>query len=294
MSNTFAVYHPAVTFLYFTAVILLTMFLMNPLLLFISFAAAFAYSFLLKGRKAAGFSIKFCLPAALAIAVVNPLFVHRGKTALLLLTGVPVTLESLCYGCSAALMLVSVLLWFSCSNEIMTSDKFIYLFGKAAPAISLLISMTLRLVFNLKRQVTRILGAQRTLGMDISRAGILRRAAQGMRIFSVLMTWALESSVGTADSMRARGFGLRGRTSFSIFSFDRKDAVFLCFFGASVMFCVRGIASGAASFQYYPDLKWPPASGAFWPMVISYIFICFLPLMVEIADMTRWRLRGAR
>lgn len=42
----------------------------------------------------------------------------------------PLTLESIAYGCAAAVMLVAVLFWFSCYNEVMTSDKFMYLFGR--------------------------------------------------------------------------------------------------------------------------------------------------------------------
>ena len=40
-------------------------------------------------------------------------------------------------------MLAGVVSWFSVFNVVMTSDKFMYLFGKAIPAASLLLSMVI-------------------------------------------------------------------------------------------------------------------------------------------------------
>lgn len=50
--------------------------------------------------------------------------------------GNPLTLESLWYGAAAGGMLVCILMWFHCYNVVMTSEKFIHLFGRvrARPA----------------------------------------------------------------------------------------------------------------------------------------------------------------
>ena len=84
--------------------------------------------------------------AALA-ALVNPAFNHEGATILTYLpSGNPLTMESMFYGVAAAVMLASVVLWFSSYNEVMTSDKFVYLFGRIIPALSLVLSMALRFI----------------------------------------------------------------------------------------------------------------------------------------------------
>ena len=44
-----------------------------------------------------------------------------------------------------------------------------------------------------------------------------------LKIFSAMISWALENAIDTADSMKARGYGLPGRTAFSIFIFDKRD-----------------------------------------------------------------------
>ena len=70
------------------------------------------------------------LPLLLLTALINPAFNHEGQTILTYLSnGNPITLESIVYGVAAAAMLVAVICWFSCYNSVMTSDKFVYLFG---------------------------------------------------------------------------------------------------------------------------------------------------------------------
>ena len=58
-------------------------------------------------------------------------------------------------------MLGAMLLWFMCLSSVFTSDKFIYLFGKIIPALSLLLSMTLRFVPKFRRQLETTAQAQR-------------------------------------------------------------------------------------------------------------------------------------
>ena len=50
-----------------------------------------------------------------------------------------------------------------------------------------------------------------------------QRVRSALRVFSIVVTWSLESGIITADSMRCRGYGLPGRTAFSIYRFDDRD-----------------------------------------------------------------------
>ena len=83
------------------------------------------------------------LPLLLLFAVLNPVFNHEGATILIYINDNPITLESIVYGFAAATMFISVIIWFSCYNAVMTSDKFIYLFGRVIPALSLVLSICL-------------------------------------------------------------------------------------------------------------------------------------------------------
>ena len=81
------------------------------------------------------------------LSLVSPLFNTNGSIVLFTyLGGRPYTLESLYYGMVLAVMFISVIIWFASYNIVMTTDKFLYIFGKAAPSISLVLSMIMRLV----------------------------------------------------------------------------------------------------------------------------------------------------
>ena len=159
--NEFKSYHPIVNFLYFVIVIGFSMFFMHPLCLAVSFACGLVYSTILNGRRAVKTNLVYMLPVLIITALINPAFNHEGVTILTYLPGGnPLTLESILYGLAAGFMLVSVICWFSCYNEVMTSDKFIYLFGRIIPSLSLIFSMTLRLVPKFATQLKIVTNAQ--------------------------------------------------------------------------------------------------------------------------------------
>ena len=145
--DTFSGYHPLINFTYFVIVIGLSMFYMHPVFLTLSLIGSVSYSIYLKGRKTVKVFLLGMLPVCLLAAAANPLFSHAGATMLFYLKdGNPVTLESIVYGLASGLMLAGVISWFSVFHEVMTSDKFMYLFGKVIPAFSLLLPMTLRVL----------------------------------------------------------------------------------------------------------------------------------------------------
>ncbi|MEI3176077.1 MAG: hypothetical protein V8S96_06110 [Lachnospiraceae bacterium] len=53
----------------------------------------------------------------------------------------------------------------------------------------------------------------------------------GVRVFDSLVSWSMENSIDTADAMKARGYGLPGRTNFSLFRFRQRDVILLCIMG---------------------------------------------------------------
>ena len=242
--DTFSSYHPIINFLYFGLVIAFTMFLMHPVSLAISLASALVYAVYLNGRRAVRFSLLYMLPMMVVAALVNPAFNHEGATILTYLpSGNPLTLESILYGAAAAAMLAAVVTWFSCYTAVMTSDKFVYLFGRVIPALSLVLSMTLRFVPKFQAQLQVVSEAQRCIGRDVSNGGVLRRLRNAITILSIMVTWSLESAIETADSMKSRGYGLPGRTAFSIYRFDSRDQSALSW----LLYCGFFLCCGAAA-----------------------------------------------
>ena len=266
------------------------MFFMHPVSLFISLASSLAYAIYLNGRKAVRFSLVYMLPMMLVAAIVNPAFNHEGMTILTYLpTGNPLTLESIVYGVAAAVMLASVITWFSCYTAVMTSDKFVYLFGRIVPALSLVLSMTLRFVPKFKAQLHVVSEAQRCVGRDVSDGGMLERLKNAITIFSIMVTWSLENAIETADSMKSRGYGLPGRTAFSIYRFDDRDKTALCWLCFCGFYIFAGWMAGGLNWRYYPTIK-GMLTGAFpISFQLVYLALCLTPVILNGMEDRKWK-----
>ncbi|NCB71042.1 MAG: energy-coupling factor transporter transmembrane protein EcfT [Clostridia bacterium] len=290
MTDEFSRFHPAVNGTYFIFIIGFSMFLMHPLCLAVSLLTGLAYSVILNGKKAVASNMRFMLPMMIITAIINPAFNHEGATILMYLSnGNPVTLESITYGVAAATMLMSVVTWFSCYNVVMTSDKFIYIFGRIIPSLSLIFSMVLRFVPRFKVQIKEIAHSQRCRGRDVSYGRIKERLQNSMMIMSVMVTWSLENSIETADSMKSRGYGLKGRTAFSIFKFDTRDLIVLInilIFSGITMICA---ANGILRFSYFPLMKGTKADVSSLAGFGSYFLLCAAPIVINIWEGWRWK-----
>lgn len=286
----FKTYHPIVNFTYFVFVIGFSMFFMHPAALFISLTSSFIYSAMLRGIKALKTNLTFILPMIIIMGLVNPAFNHQGTTILRYLPGGnPLTLESIIYGICAGVMISCIICWFTCYNQIMTSDKFIYLFGKIIPAMSLIISMTLRFVPKFSAQLKIVINAQRYMGRDISSGSITNRAKHGLNILSAMTAWSLENAIETADSMKSRGYGLPGRTAFAIFTFDKRDKTALLSIVILGLYTIIGNLMGGMYFCYFPSMKWAEISPFGISVFVAYLLLCIYPVLIEIREVIRWK-----
>lgn len=288
--NEFKTYHPIVNFIYFLCVVGFSMFLMHPVSLGITLVCAVLYTFVLKGKKAALVSALLTIPMMLLAAVINPIFNHAGVTVLAYFpSGNPLTAESFFYGIAASTMLAAVIFHFACYNEVMTSDKFVYLFGKVIPTLSLVLSMTLKFIPTFTARLKEIVNVQRTLGRDMSSGNILKRMRCAVKILSVLVTWSLESAVETADSMKSRGYGLSGRTSYSIFHFDKRDLKVLLWITALSLTVLWGVYSGILYYSYFPVFDIAEFSAQAAAVHTAYLLLCATPVIVELREEYRWK-----
>ena len=288
-SDAFSRYHPLVNFIYFASVLAFSMVLMHPVCLAISLLCAITYSVYLNRRKAVSFNLKYMLPLLVLTAAINPLFNHAGATILgYFRNGNPLTLESIIYGGAAAIMLVTVISWFSCFNVVISSDKFVYLFGRIIPAMSLILAMALRLVPRFTAQAKQISNAQRCIGRDIHTGNVFRRARNGIKILSILVTWALENAIDTADSMKSRGYGMPGRTAFSIYRFDGRDALTAAFLLACDAYLIAGALLNKLSFRFFPTIARLIPGSMTYSMFPVYFALCVLPVAINVREDRRW------
>ena len=286
----FCNYHPTVAFLYFVCVIVFTCLSLNPISVSVAFLAAFTYSAVLKGRDAFLKNLLIMPVLFVGMALINPAFNHRGVTILAYLpSGNPLTLESVCFGLIASAMVLSMILYFSCFNEVMTSDKIIYLFGKISPSISLVFSMALRAVPKFIRQFKEIIKVQKAAGRDAYSGNLVKRAKNGLTAVSAMLTWVLEDAIETADSMKSRGYGLPGRTAYSVYTFTKRDKKAILFIALTAAYTAFGMSLGKLSFNCFPSIKIAEIS----PYVISVFFaelmLMAMPVIIEITEHRKWK-----
>lgn len=284
--NSIRQLHPLCSFAYFAVVIVLLLICRNPVVMLEACAGAVFCLGMLSGRTGLR-RWKGMLPVFLMIAVFNLLVNHRGITKLFTLGGQWVTLEAIGYGVTAGLSLSALILWFACYQEVITSDKFLYLFGKAAPGTALLISMALGLVPRLEHQLHQIEECQEMLYPDS--ASVKAKVKKSLRHVSTLLGWSLENTVEQADSMKARGYGIRKRTCFHLFRFESGDGVFLAVLFALTSGCLGGRIAGYGIMEFYPQMDALFQSP--WEMGFYFLFLILmlLPGILEWKEELLWR-----
>ncbi len=283
-------YEPFAVLIYFASVTGCAMFMMHPVIIVLSLMGAFALWFT---RNGFGHMRSHLIYLALFIVMmlINPLTHHNGVTVLLVINDNPITLEALIYGAMASAMIMGVMYWFRCFSQIMTSDKLLYIFGRLSPRIALVLSMALRYVPRLSAQAKKINNAQKTLGL-YREDNVIDGARGGMRVFSILVTWALENGITTADSMAARGYGAGRRSFYAVYHMRKTDiaaiAVSLALLAA--MISLRRYAA----FACYPALDAIGLDAGSIALYVFYALLAFAPTLVELGEGLKWHFLRSR
>lgn len=279
MKDEFARFHPLVNLIFYIVVLGITMFQMQLGLVLISFVSALVYYFCLKKRT----GIKYLLVIIgifFVASFMNPLFSHRGNTLLFyLFTGNPVTLESMIYGMVSAAIICGMLLWFSTFHQIMGMERMLGAIGKIMPHIALLISMILRFIPQYtkhQRKVAMYNGAKESSFME--------KLKSGCRTFSITTTWALENSIDTADSMKARGFGVKRRTSYSNYKVEGRDIAAVLWIVALAAGVIWMLQKEIIYTYYYPYVIYKGSMAAY----VLYGLLCLTPVLINVREEIRW------
>ena len=281
--------HPAVNLIYFAAVIVGMITFQHPVFLGRSFLCAFAYSVKRNGWKAVAFNLCL-LPLAAAFALYYSSYNHFGVTVLRQnFIGNNMTVESLAYGAVLGFVIAGVCIWMSCVYAVFSTDKVVYLFGRVSPRLSLFLAILLRMVPRLKKEAKKINMAQRGIGRGVDQGNLWQRLCNGVRIFSMLITWTIESMATASESMQSRGSTLRGRTAFSIYRFDNRDRAYVIALFTCLTVTMMAVILKQTDMVYDPRIIWKPINPVF---CIGYAVLCLMPLGLEL--WTEYRFEKAR
>ncbi|MPW27234.1 hypothetical protein GC105_15810 [Alkalibaculum sp. M08DMB] len=291
MKNIFSIYHPLVIFTYIVSALAFAMLTFNPVYVILSFYIGSLYSIYLLGIKKYISTLKFGVVLFIVVAIANPMFNHQGLTVLFYNPwDNPITLEAFAYGLSSGGMLVSIFIWFNCYNGLINNDKFMYLFGRILPTIALMLSMIMKWVPVTKNRISIINNSQKSLGLGVNMGTKKQKINRCIRVTSILMSWSLEDSIETADSMKARGYGCTKRTSYSVYKWGTHDIISM--FIISLLVIVNGvlILGGYSTYEYYPTFSGNLFGVANLFAYGLYIILLAYPLLLEGKEEIVWKL----
>lgn len=261
--------HPVPCFLYFLAVIGFTIFSRDPVILAESLLGAITAAVLSEKSGA----LPFLAVTAAAVTLTNPLFSHNGVTVLFFVGDLAVTLEALVYGLAFSVMLCAAVLWGVVSVRFLTSDKYIWLFGRLLPSAGLVLSCAIRFVPLFIGRTRDFIGSRKAVTIK----GIAAA-------FSASLSYSAEEAMITADSMKSRGFGTAKRTFYSSYRMtggDIRALVTVLLYGTV---CLVMSALGAGRFYYYPAVSALRLGAADIALYVSFGALCVLPTALIVKE----------
>lgn len=275
-------YHPMMNLIYFTAAIACTISFKQPVFLAISFLCAFIYSVKLGGLKVFILNLVFAIFAALYAGWYS-YYNHFGVTKLRVnFIGNQITLESVTYGLVIGIIVATVLMWFCCVFMLITADKIVYLFGRISPKLSLFLSILLRTVPRIKTRAIRIEISREGIGRGIKQGNIWERFLHLLSLISILITWTLEDFVESSNSMRSRGYSLKGRTAFSIYRFDNRDRSLVIAFFWCLTFVMMAVLFNQTSMYFNPAIIMNRITPISYVFYTAYAVFLLLPMALQI------------
>ena len=117
----------------------------------------------------------------------------------------------------------------------------------------------------------------------------MAKLRQTCKEISILISWSLEASIETSDSMEARGYGLPGRTSFHLFKLSRTDKLLLGVILITGGVTTLGCALGKTSIYFYPTIMLPVWDPLMVLTLLSFCALAALPLILDLMGERKWQ-----
>src|SRR5215204_5184400 len=192
-------------------------------------------------------SLRFALPFALLIAVINPLVYPEGDTVLfrageLLGRRIDITLEATAAGVLNGLRVLVIVTAFGLMSAAVDPDELLRMFRRVSYRSALTASLATRLVPVLARDATRMNDAARCRPVPPGRLAVARAAVSG----------ALERAVDVAAALEVRGYASAGRVRPAPRRWSRHDLRVAAAAALVAAAAVGARIAGAAGMEAYP------------------------------------------
>lgn len=195
-------------------------------------------------------SVKFGIPLAILIAVINPLVYQAGDTLLVrggdvLGRRFDITLEALAAGGLAGFRVIAFLMAFGLFSACVDPDEVLRLFRRVSYRSALTAALATRLVPVLARDALRMGDAARCRPTPPGRLAVSRAALSG----------ALDRAVDVAAALEVRGYSAAAKPRRARRSWSRHD---LRVAGAAVLIAGAALSlavAGVGDIEQYPRLE---------------------------------------
>lgn len=289
MRSGFQSLHPYVAFYYYLCVGLVAMFFNHPLFLALAIVTLIGVNVMHDGGRTLKKWLPMLVGMGLLFTFLNPILNSRGTHIFFYFRGKQVTLEALVYGGVTAMSLILILLLFMSFNFVLNGTKFLYIFSRFFPRTAFLTMLAIRFVPLLKRRLDEIKDVQRVKGITVASGTVSQRAKSGMVLIQILLTWSLEEAVETADSMKARGYGLGKRSSYIPYRMEKEDWGSLAILVGLSAICSVGGSLGYGKIVIYPALGTLHFFPLDWMVLVGMLLLLAFPLLLEGREQLRWR-----
>lgn len=223
------------------------------------------------------------------IIIMNPLFNHRGSHILGYLFNNPITLEAIVQGLIYGLSLASIILLFTVFNLIFTSNMFTFLFSKLSHQWSIIIMLSMRFVPQIRRNIQELQDIQSLKGISMTEGSLKQRLKNGMQFIQMILAQSLEDSITVADSMTARGYGIKKPSTYADYTMKRKDYLSLLFFLLVSICLILGWKSDHANLQLQPSLGIAWYGGLQNLFLFVWLLFFGFILIMEGKEIMKWR-----
>ncbi len=282
--------HPAISTSYYSGLFILVILFTQPVIILTELLLLLLLNILQGNTEKVKKMFKQSWILLLAIILFNGLLNHRGTYFLFYLGANPVTLEAVLYGLLMTVVYLNLMLIFISYNQVITAHKFLYLFSRISPQLTLLTMITIRFVPLFLRRLTTITRVQKTRGIQMETGKLRERAKNGMKLVQVLLICSLEEALQTADSMEGRGYGVAKRTSYLRYFMEVRDWLIGVIGGTLFITIISWKIKGIGVYSVYTSFSnWGFTTLNEWFLFIFISLFIGIPLFLEGRERIWWR-----
>lgn len=284
--------HPFSVIIYSSVLFLITLSFSHPLYILSLLLIIVLNIVILGHRQQLINTLKYGLPTAILIIIVNPLVSQKGRTViwqglrLPVLGTIKITFEALSYGFNMAAKLICIMFVFLLYSILTDQDESFSFFSKYAHKLTLILSMTTNIIHKLRLEIMRVKDVMILRGVRFDHKSPIKRIKVYYPILKVILISALEGSLDRAEALYSRGYGETKRTAYSKIKMNNLDYIFIVSNIILFLVFVASFVKGIGRYEFYPVLK------GFTNMELLYIifidFILLIPFFL-IWGCKRWK-----